>query len=567
MEEKDMASGDRRSVSRRRFIGVSGAFSAAFLAACGGSSNNNTQPAKPSSAAATKPAGAAATAPPVTQVAVTAQAAAGRTLNRAAKITLVNGVDIDSFDAVSGTGGDGQQFLWTVYDNLVAYDSGLKLQPARSLAQAWEYVDPSTLRFSLRQGVTFHDGTPFNAQAVKVNWQHVANDGARSGATADLQAIADVQTPDDNTAVFKLSHPDGGLLTKLCDRPGFQSSPAALLKYGADFKTGDYKRNPVGTGAFSFDSWQSSSYIRVKRNPNYWQKDSPAVASVEWKIIPDPNTSLAAFQTGDLNLLWNIVADRFAKAKAFPKTKAGQKPGVSIAALTLNTARPPFNNPHAGRALSYAIDRKQIIDGLLQGTARQAATWIGPGNAEYDPNYQGLWLDPAKVKQELQQAGLPDGFKFLVTFSASPTDLQVMQAVQAQVAQFGIKMDLQPDAAYTAKFQDDKLGDGFYSGYSGRAEPSQSFNFKDAAKGVYASAGTKAVDPLFEQMLADIESTTEFAQRKVKLYKMGDFVNDHGWDVFLWHADTLAIWNENIALDMFGDGKPHLGQGDVTVAG
>jgi ABC-type transport system substrate-binding protein len=551
-----------RIVSRRRFIGVGGsAFSAAFIAACGGSSNSNKNAAV---SAGTK---AAATAVPVTQVAVTAQPAAGRALNRNARITLVNGVDIDSFDAVSGTGGDGQQFLWTVFDNLVAYDAGLKLQPSRSLAQSWEYADPTTLTFKLRKGVTFHDGTPFNSQAVKVNWQHVVNDGSRSGATADLQAIADVQTPDDSTAVFKLGHPDGGLLTKLCDRPGFQSSPAALTKYGADFKSGDYKRNPVGTGAFAFDGWQSSSFIRVKRNPNYWQADHPAVAGVEWKIIPDPNTALAAFQTGDLNVLWNVAADRFVKAKAFPKTKAGQKPGVSIGALTMNTARPPFNNPHAGRALSFAIDRKQIIDGLLVGTARPAATWIGPGNAEYNPNYQGLWFDSANVKQELQQAGLPDGFKFLMILGTSPTDLQLMQAVQAQVAQFGLKMEVQPDAAYTAKFQDDHLGDGFYSGYSGRAEPSQSFNFKDAAKGVYASAGTKAIDPDFEKMLADIESTVDFEQRKVKLYKMADFVNDRAWDIFLWHPDTLAIWNENVALDMFGDGKPHLGQGDVTVAG
>ena len=201
------------------------------------------------------------------------------------------------------------------------------------------------------------------------------------------------------------------------------------------------------------------------------------------------------------------------------------------------------------------------------GTARPAATWIGPGNAEYNPNYQGLWFDSANVKQELQQAGLPDGFKFLMILGTSPTDLQLMQAVQAQVAQFGLKMEVQPDAAYTAKFQDDHLGDGFYSGYSGRAEPSQSFNFKDAAKGVYASAGTKAIDPDFEKMLADIESTVDFEQRKVKLYKMADFVNDRAWDIFLWHPDTLAIWNENVALDMFGDGKPHLGQGDVTVAG
>src|SRR5438067_2032012 len=158
-----MTRGVRRSVSRRRFIGVTGAFSAAFLAACGGSSNNNAQQTKSSSAIATKPSGAAATAPPVTQVAVTAQPAPGRTLNRTAKITLTNGADIDSFDAVSGTGGDGQQFLWTVFDNLVAYDSGLKLQPGRSLAQAWEYADPTTLKFTLRQGVTFHDGTPFNS--------------------------------------------------------------------------------------------------------------------------------------------------------------------------------------------------------------------------------------------------------------------------------------------------------------------------------------------------------------------------------------------------------------------
>ncbi|HZQ38720.1 MAG TPA: ABC transporter substrate-binding protein [Dehalococcoidia bacterium] len=557
-----MASPVRRRVSRRRFIGASGAFSAAFLAACSGSNNNSGGQSKPSGGT-----GSAATAAPVTQVAVTAQPQAGRSLNRNAKITLTNGADIDSFDAVTGTGGDGQQFLWTVFDNLVSYDSGLKLQPSRSLAESWEYADPTILTFHLRKGVTFHDGTPFNAQAVRVNWQHVVNDGSRSGAPADLQAIGDVQTPDDATAIFKLQRPDGGLLTKLCDRPGFQSSPAALTKYGADFKSGEYKRNPVGTGAFSFDGWQSSSYVRVKRNPNYWQPDHPFVAGVEWKIIPDPNTALAAFQTGDLNLLWGIPPDSVAKAKAIPKTKFGQKPGVSIASFTLNTARPPFNNPHAGRALSFAIDRKQIIDGLLHGLARPAATWVGPGNAEYDPNYQGLWFDPARVKQELQQAGLPDGFKFLMTFSTSPVDLQLMQAIQAQIAQFGLKMDLQPDAAFTAKFQDDKLGDGFYSAYSGRAEPSQSFNFKDAAKSVYVSAGDKIADPEFEKMLADLESTLDAAQRKTKLYKLGDFINDHGWDVFLWHSDTLAIWNESVALDMFGDGKPHLGQGDVTVAG
>lgn len=538
------------TLSRRRFIVVGGTAAAAFAAACGGGSDKAKDQATGNAPA------------PGTAAAFTA---VSKNLNRSARVTL-NNSEIDSFDAVTGTGGNGQQFLWTVFDNLVAYDAKLKLQPARSLAETWEYVDPTTLRFKLRPGVTFHDSTPFNSEAVKANWQHVAKDGSRSGATADLLAIDSVQTPDATTAIFKLKRPDGGLLVKLGDRPGFQSSPTAMEKFGADFKTGDYKRNPVGTGAFIFDGWQSSTFVRVKRSPNYWQKDFPVIAGVEWKIIPDLNTAFAGLRTGDLNVLWNLNADSIEQVKKTPKLQFRQQVGVSIGSFTLNTMRPPFNNLHAGRALSFAVDRKAIIDGLFLGTARQAATWIGPGNAEYDPNYKGLWFDPAKVKDELAQAGMSGGFKFLITSGTGPDLLQLLQAVQAQIAPFGLKMDIQQDAAYTGKFQDENIGDGFYSNYSGRAEPSQSFNFKDAAAGVYVSGGTKPADPAFERQLADLESTLEFEARKSKLYKLGDFVNDHGWDVFLWHTDTLAAAHETVSFEMFGDGKPHLGQGDISVS-
>ena len=540
-------------LSRRRFIVAGSTFAAAFAAACGGSgSGDKTE--ETTGRSGTPASGAAP-----------AFTAASRNLNRSARITL-NNTEIDSFDAVTGTGGNGQQFLWTVFDNLVAYDAKLKTSASRSLAESWEYVDPTTLRFKLRKGVTFHDGTPFNAEAVRANWQHVVKNGSRSGATADLQAIESVQTPDESAAVFKLKRPDGGLLVKLGDRPGFQSSPTAMEKFGADFRTGEYKRNPVGTGAFIFDGWQSSSFVKVKRNPNYWQKDCPVIEGVEWKIIPDLNTAFAGLRTGQLNVLWNLSADTIDQVKKTPGLQFRQQVGVSIGSLTLNTIRPPFNNPHAGRALSHAVDRKAIIDGLFHGTGRQAATWIGPGNAEYDPNYKGLWFDPAKVKEELTKAGMPNGFRFLLTSGVGPDLLQLLQAVQAQIAQFGFRMEIQQDAGYTGKFQDEHIGDAFYSNYSGRAEPSQSFNFKDAAAGVYVSGGTKPADPEFERMLADLESTLEPESRKTKLYKLADFVNDRGWDVFLWHTDTLAAAHETVSFEMFGDGKPHLGQCDVSVS-
>ncbi|MGE0541666.1 MAG: ABC transporter substrate-binding protein [Dehalococcoidia bacterium] len=545
-----------RMVTRRRLLRgtvASGGIAALFLAACGGDSDDGTSESGTGAAqqqADGQPASAAPAGPP----------------DRSARVTL-NGSDIDSFDAITGTGGNGQQFLWTVFDNIIAYDAKLMSQPSRSLAETWEYSDPATLVFRLRKGVTFHDGTAFNAAAVKANWQHVVTNGSRSGATADLQAIDTVETPDDSTAIFKMKRPDGGLITKLGDRPGFQSSPAALEKFGGDFQSGDYKRNPVGTGAFIFDGWQQSNYLRVKSNPNYWQADCPKVAGIEWKVIPDPNTAFAGFRTGDLNLLWGVQADKVKTVKELPKTVFQQQVGVSIPSFTLNTMRPPFNNPRAGRALSFAINRQAIIDGLFGGLARPASTWIGPGNAEFDPNYKGLWHDPAKAKQELAAGGLTSGFKFLITSGTSPTDLQVLQVIQSQIAEFGMQMEIEQHASYTARFQDENIGDGFYSAYSGRAEPSQSFNFKDAAAGVYVSGGTKPADPGFERMLADLEATLDAKERQKKLYQLADYVNERGWDVFLWHPDTLTARHESVSLEVFGDGKPHLGQCDISVSG
>ncbi|MGE3576576.1 MAG: ABC transporter substrate-binding protein [Dehalococcoidia bacterium] len=440
----------------------------------------------------------------------------------------------------------------------------MNVKEDRSLASKWEVPDPLTVVFTLRSGVKFHDGTDFNASAVVANYEHVVNDGARSGAVADLQAVDRVEAVDPITAIFHMKRPDGGLFTKLGDRPGFQNSPTALMKYGSSFANGDYKRNPVGTGAFKFKGWQEGSFIQVEKFDGYWQAGHPNIQGVDWRVIPDPNTAFAAFRTGDLDVLWGLDSKNMKTVKDMSGVTFAQQAGVSIPSFMLNTARPPFNNPHAGRAVSYAINRQAIVDALFNGTARKAATWIGPGNAEFDPNYQGLWFDEAKARSELSVGGLTDGFEFMITGSENPKDAEMLQAVQAQLAKFKIKMTVEFNKDFVARFRDDHIGDGFYSAYSGRAEPSQSFNFKDAASGVYASGGAKATDDKFETMLADLESTLDFEARRKKLYELADRVNELGWDVFLWHPDTLVAHYDTLAFEVFGDGKPHLGQGDVT---
>jgi peptide/nickel transport system substrate-binding protein len=548
--------------SRRRFLGYTGVASAGVaavaLVGCGDDDDEGgaTATATSTSGSGTGTATGAASA--------TGTSSAGRTVKSDATLRL-NGSDIDSFDAITGTGGNGQQFLWTVFDNLVAYDKGFIHTESRSLAESWEYADPTRLVFTLRSGVKFHDGTDFNAEAVAYNHQHVVTNGARSGAPADLQAIDRVEVVDPQTAVFHMKRPDGGLLTKLGDRPGFQSSPTAIELHGGSFADGNYKRNPVGTGAFKFKGWQEGSFLQVERFADYWQEGNPKVAGIDWRIIPDPNTAFAAFRSGELDLLWALDPKNISAVKDLDTATFKQSRGVSIPSFTLNTARPPFNNPHATRAASFAINRDPIIASLLGGTAVPASTWIAPGNAEFDPNYKGLWYDPEKAKEELALGGLDDGFEFLVCTSETPLVSEMLQVIQAQLAEVGITMKIEFNPGFVARFLDDKIGDAFYAAYSGRAEPSQSFNFKNAKAGVYVSGGTKATSPEFETLLTELESTLDLDGRSAKLYEMADFVNDNGWDLFLWHPDTLVAAQNYVEIDVFGDGKPHLGQGDVTI--
>lgn len=468
--------------------------------------------------------------------------------------------NFSGLEPVQGTGGTDHQFLWTVYDNLIGYDASMKAQPGRSLAESWEAPDGERFIFHLRDGVVFHDGTPFSSEAVRRNWEWGLTPNIRSNVVTDLKPILNVEAPDNWTAVYRLDGPYAPLPKIWGDRPGMMISPTAIDKYGPEVTN-----HPVGTGAFVFREQVLDSYVLVERNPRYWQPEHPFVDAVRWRIVPDEDAALNGFRSGEFNLFWNFPPRAFRSFQATRGFTALEKEGVLVDMIYLNSVRPPLNNVHARRAIAHAINRQLLTETILEGFATPANSFMGPGNEEYDPDQEGFSYDPRLAREELSRAGLGSGFRFSLTVQNTPQAMRVGEAIQSQLAEVGITAELRqlPAPDYYLKFIQEQQGDAFIAAFSGRVDPWQTLNFLFASDGTYGKAGTQQKDDAINRTLARARGTYDYEER-VRLYREVDrHAMEQAYGIPLWYPRTLVVMVDDLELEVFGDGKPHLGQGDV----
>ncbi len=189
-----------------------------------------------------------------------------------------------SLDPATGGAGSDHTFLYTMYDSLTEWDFET-LKPKPGLAESWNFSDPTTLVLNIRQGVTFHDGTKLDAEAVKFNLDRAKTD-PKSNIKADVATVASVEISGPMQVTVKLNAPDSAMPAILSDRAGMMVSPAALKAASA----GNLNRTPVGTGAFTFVSWADGDRIVTKRNDKYWKPNRPYMDAIEFAIIPELTT-------------------------------------------------------------------------------------------------------------------------------------------------------------------------------------------------------------------------------------------------------------------------------------
>jgi peptide/nickel transport system substrate-binding protein len=274
------------------------------------------------------------------------------------------------------------------------------------LAQTWEISpDKKSITFKLRQGVKFHDGTTFNAEAVKYNLEQTAASNV-AGAFV-LKKISSYEVVDPYTLKLNLSAFDQTLLFRLAQTViGQISSPTAMQT-----KTTPEER-AVGTGPFKFQSWKRDDFVKAVKFPDYWQKGKPYLDSITYRTITDPTTMMMAFKSGEVHIIAPIepVDVLTLRKEGFDAGPQGLSWVHSIIPDG-NNADSPFADKRVRKALEYAIDRKGFVEGIGMGIYKVTYQMAIPENAWYDSSLPAYEYNVAKAKQLLAEAGYPNGFK------------------------------------------------------------------------------------------------------------------------------------------------------------
>jgi peptide/nickel transport system substrate-binding protein len=343
-------------------------------------------------------------------------------------------------------------FVWlalhNIYDTLFVLDNDRQLKS--HLITKWELVDGKDYIFHLRKGVKFHDGTDFNAAAVKSKFERTEALGGKSRARGYLSEIQKTEIIDDYTVRIYLSNPSAPILYWLSSAPGFIYSPSAMNAQNNEMGS------PVGAGAFRFVERIVDDHVTIKKYADYWEVDEtgyrlPYLDQVRFNMIPDPTVRLAALRAGQVDMAYHLVPKDFAKIAVDPKLELYQGPKENIGAeLRLGRGHPPYDNPLLIKAMAHAIDYKALSEGLYYGVWTPANQYMTPGTWAFDTELKGFYHDPEKAKALMAQAGYADGFKNKIEVPAgNVASLRLAEAIQSQVKKVGIDCEIEVIEAVT----------------------------------------------------------------------------------------------------------------------
>ncbi|HZV09218.1 MAG TPA: ABC transporter substrate-binding protein, partial [Novosphingobium sp.] len=349
----------------------------------------------------------------------------------------------------AGTSAGPTQIVSTkIFDGLVTFDGDGRPQP--QLATAWEWAaDHLALTLRLRPGVKWHDGQPFTSRDVAYSLEEVWK-VFHSRGRSTFATVEKVETPDPLTAVLRLSTPAPYLVSALGSAES-QVIPAHLYA-GRDFLSNPANAAPVGTGPFKFAEWQRGEFIRLERNPAYWDAGKPGLDGLVFKFYSDAGAAAAALETGEIHLSTStlISLDDLARLRRRPGFSVSARQSAFAATLSVfefNLDRPPLRDPRVRQAFAHAIDKRFLLDNAWRGFGTVEDSPLTSALADfYDPASGHYPHDPARAIALLDAAGLrPDGqgVRLRLNHDPAPTGGQLLksaEAVRDQLARVGVQL-------------------------------------------------------------------------------------------------------------------------------
>ncbi len=362
------------------------------------------------------------------------------------------GGDSVSLDPITVTDGESFKVTKNIFDTLVNFGEQ-DTEIEGGLASDWEAAeDGLTYTFQLEEGVTFHDGTDFNAEAVVANFDRwAAGDadqfpyyGSMFGGFGDEEGhvIESVEATGDYEVTFTLKRPMAPFLKNLAMSPFGIASPTAFEEQGDAF--GD---NPVGTGPFQFVEWNRNDTVRIEKFDDYWVEGEPKLDEVVFRAIPDNSGRLNALLAGEIDLADGINPSDAATIEGDENLQLFERPSMNVGYLGLTNTREPFNDPLVRQAMNHAIDRQAIVDAFFEGRGEVAKNPMPPVISGYNDDIEGYEYDPERAKELLEEAGLGDGFEMElwampVPRPYMPDGQKVAEAIQSDLAEVGITAEI-----------------------------------------------------------------------------------------------------------------------------
>jgi peptide/nickel transport system substrate-binding protein len=404
---------------------------------------------------------AAPVAASLTARVVHADAAPATITNRAARLqadgngTLIVGTetDIEGFDPGHAGALATTRVNINVLEGLVKYNPGtVELIPhlateVPTLENGGVSEDGLTYTFSLRPDVTFHDGTPFNAEAVVMTYRRLYDpefefydDTNTSGFF--LAGLTNVEAVDDMTIQFTLGAPNAAFVELSNVYAGKVMSPKAIQEVPIP----GWAEGSYGTGPFKLESWEKGVSVVLQRNEEYWGT-APGLQTLVFRPIPEPTARVAALLSGEVDMIVVVPPDAIQSIKDDPNLTYEQGPSLHYWFIQLNTTEPPFDDVRVRQAVNYAVNKEGLANDILAGSAVPATQPMPAANWSYNEAVTGYPYDPEKAKALLAEAGLADGFQTNMIIPQSGSGMmipvQMNEFIQGNLRDIGIEVAIQ----------------------------------------------------------------------------------------------------------------------------
>ncbi|MDP1572385.1 MAG: ABC transporter substrate-binding protein [Vicinamibacterales bacterium] len=347
--------------------------------------------------------------------------------------------DATTLDPHNTTDTESDQVIQMVFETLIGFDDDMRI--VGRLAERWEVADDGvTWTFHLRPGVTFHDGTPFDADAVRRNFARVLDPDQRHKRFQLFEMIDRVEVVDPETVRLITAYPFGAFEPTMAHISAAIVSPAVAERFGAAF--GTTAEATAGTGPYRVAAWRKDQEITLERVDDHW-RGTPPTRRIIYRPIAENAARVMALEAGDVDVISRVPPPDMRRMEQAGHVTVLRTASIGAQQFRFNVTKPPFHDPRVRRAIAHAVDRRAIVDTLLAGFATPSTSALTPIMRGY-ANLGEIPYDLARARALLREAGYPNGFRTkIATTPRYPMGVELAEVLASQLKQIGIEAPIE----------------------------------------------------------------------------------------------------------------------------